>query len=146
LRASQLLLPIAGLIALGLYAQKTAAGYLNYYIRSVALSFDGIVPVLKVDLNIQNPSNQQSTIRSITGNVSANGKNIGNFSMFETIQVNPNSQVILPVYVRLAVVPIVSDLVTLILRGSGNSVEIDLKGFVNANNIVSSIDLTYKII
>lgn len=140
------LLPIAALVAFGLYAQKRAAGFLNFYIQSVALAFDNLTPVLRLNIVVQNPSNEQFIVRSLTGQVYANDNPIGNVSSFVTVYVNPNSQVVLPVYVRLNVVSIVSDLLTLIQGGGGMSQTIKIKGNVNANSLVSPIDLSYKIL
>jgi len=141
-----ILLPIAALVALGLYAQKRAAGFLNFYIQSVALAFDNFTPVLRLNIVVQNPSNEQFIVRSLTGQVFANDQPIGNVSSFVTSYVNPNTQIVIPVYVRLNLVSIVSDLVTLIQGGGGMSQTIKIKGVVNANSIVSNIDLTYKIL
>ena len=146
LKPAYILLPVAAFIAISLFAQKTAAGFLNYLIKSVAISFEGITPVLKIDVMVQNPSNQQFVIRSISGDALANDQVIGTFSMFQQVIISPNSQIALPVIVRLNPLAIVSDLVTLILRGSGISQVIKLKGYVNANNIVAPLELSYKVI
>jgi len=141
-----ILLPIAALVGISLYAQKKASGFLNSYIDSIALAFEGIIPVLRLNIAFQNPSNQQFIVRSLTGNVMANDTVIGNVSSFQTIYINPNAQAILPVYIRLSPLGIVSDLLRLIQTGAGISQTIRVKGYVNANSIVAPIDLSYKII
>lgn len=146
MKVSTLLLPVAGLIALGFYAQKKAAGFLSYFIKSVSISWDGIIPVLKVNIDIKNPSNEQFTIRSISGTVAANGNAVGDFSSFQVVPINPNTQTTIPVFVRLAPLAVVSDLITLVLRGSGNSITLSLKGVVNANSVVTDLDMTFKVI
>lgn len=141
-----MLLPVGLLIALGLFAQKRASGFLSYYIKSLALAFDGMTPVVKVNLVIQNPSNEQFVVRSLVATLFANGEAVGNVSAFTTITVNPNSQQILPVYVRLNTLSIVSDIVTLFQNNSGIQMTLNLKGVVNANSIVAPIDVSYKIL
>lgn len=145
LKPIHLLAPIAGLLALGVFAQKTASGFLNYFIRSVALSWDGATPLLRVMVAIQNPTNQKFTIRSIVGTLYINDHKAGNVSMFQTIVVNPNTQNELPVIVRLDPVAVVSDLLTLIERQSGNPQVLKLDAVINANGFVSNLAMTYKL-
>ncbi len=145
LKGSQILLPLAGLLALGLLLLKKAAGSLNYFIRGVAIAFEGITPVLRLDIVVQNPSNQTFVVRSITGDVSVDSSVVGNASMFQTVTIAGNAQAVLPVQVRLSPLAIVSDLVSIITKGSGIPKTIVFKGYVNANEVVNDIDLTYKI-
>lgn len=145
LKPAQILLPVAGLLVVGLLLQKKAAGALNYFINKVAIAFEGITPVLRLDIVIQNPSNEGFVVRSITGDITSNGSVIGNASMFQTITISPNSQTLMPVFVRLSPLAVVSDLVSLITKGSGIPQTITFKGYVNANEIVSDINMTYKI-
>lgn len=146
IKPSAILLPVAALVGLSLYAQQRASGFLNYYISSIALAFDGMTPILRLNIAIQNPSNQQFVVRSMVGTVLANDTPIGNISSFQTVVINPNSQQILPVYIRLKVLSIVTDIITLIQNGSGISQTITVTGNVNANNIVAPVNLSYKII
>src|SRR5688572_4293065 len=108
------LLPVAGLLALGAMAQKRASGFLNYYIKGLQIAYDNYRIILRVRVNVQNPSNEQFTIRSISGNVFANGEKIGLVSMFETVVINPNAQTELPLDILLDPVGAVSELITLI--------------------------------
>ena len=82
----------------------------------------------------------------MSGSCFVSDTNIGTFAMFEQIIINPNAQALLPLIVRLSPLAIVSDLITLITRGSGIPQTIKLEGVVNANNIVSELNLSYKII
>jgi len=136
LKPSHILLPVAVLIGAGLMAQKQAAGFLNFFIRSISLAFDGITPVLRLNIAIQNPSNESFVIRSLVANVTANETIIGNISSFTTVAINPNAETILPVFVRLKTIAIVSDILTLIQNGSGISQTIKIDGAANANNMV----------
>ena len=145
LQAKHLLLPIGCLLAIGLFAQGKAAGMLSYIVKSAGLSFEGVTPVLKLNVTVQNPSNQQFVIRSITGEATIDGDTVGNFYMFQTVAVYPNSEQIVPLYVRLNSTAIVSDLVRLIQLG-GNSLEVRMKGFINVNGFVSDLNLNYKVL
>lgn len=145
LRTSQLLLPVAGLLVIGLLLQKKAAAALHYFIKGVAISFEGITPVLRIDVMVQNPSNQSFTVRSIVGSLFADGSKIGDASLFQTVTIAPNSQSVLPVQVRLSPLAIVSDLVSLIMKGSGIPKTIVFNGYVNANEMVTDVNMTYSI-
>lgn len=137
---------IAALVATTLFAQKRAAGYLQFFVQGVAVAFDGITPVLKVNLAIQNPSNQRFVIKSLVAELTANGSTIGNVSSFQTVNVAPNSQMILPILIRLSLLAVAMDIVNLIQTRSGVSQQIKLKGAVNANDMLIPLELDYKIL
>jgi LEA14-like dessication related protein len=144
-KINKLLIIGAAVAAYFLYVQKQAIGLLNYVIGSVALSFNGLTPVLKINVLIQNVSNQSFTVTSFVGNVNVAGSSIGSMSSFTEVVIPPASQVTYPVYATLNLLGAVSDLVNLIQSGSGTSTTITLKGFVNANGIVAPVSLDYKI-
>jgi len=126
-------------------AQKKASGFLNYFVKALQLSWDGADPLLRVTVAVQNPSNEQFIIRSIVGNLFINEQKAGNVSMFETITINPNRQTDIPLIVMLDPVAVVSDLLTLIQRQSGNPQEIKLVALVNANGFVQGMTVKYKL-
>jgi len=145
IKASTILLPLAGVFALMLYLQKGAAKLLNYVIQRVQLNFQGTTPVLRVDVGVQNPSNTDFTIKSIAGDAIAGGQVIGNFSMFQTIVVASNAQTTLPIDIRLNTLGVVADLIKVITQGYGNTTTITLDGNVNANGFVQPLKLEYKL-
>lgn len=145
LKPAYILLPLAGLFALGLFAQKRASAMLTYLIDGIGFAWEGTAPLLRLDMIVQNPSNEQFTIKSIVANAYTNGHTLGNISMFQTIVINPHSVQVLPVFVRMNLSAVVSDLIALLQKGSGNPQEITLKGYVNANGFVSPLNMTYKL-
>lgn len=144
LTAKQILLPIAGLLAIGLFAQSKAAKFLNFFIKGAALAWDAATPVLKLDVAVQNPSNQQFVVRSISGTAYLRDATAGTFSMFQTVVINPNSEAVIPLYVRLNPSGIVSDLIRMMQVG-GSGITVRLQGHVNANGFVNELSLNYKI-
>lgn len=126
-------------------AQSKAAKTLNYFIQGIALAFDGFIPLLRLDIAVQNPSNEQFVIKSISGTAWLGDTNAGNFSMFQTVVIAPNAQNVVPVVVRLNPSGIVSDLIRLIQKG-GYQMDLRIKGYVNANGFVNELDLDYKVI
>lgn len=143
---NQSLLLVAG--AAGAYwyfTQKKAIGLLNYYIHDIGVDFDGLAPLMKLNIAIQNPSNSSFLVRDFVGNISANGYNIGTVSSFTPLSVPAASQVYYPVIVRLNLIGVVTDIINLIQQRSGISQEIILNGYVNASGIVAPVYLKYKI-
>lgn len=148
--AGTVLLAATAFVGFLVFSKKKAIGLLNYFIAGIAIAFDGFTPVLRVSVGIQNPSNEDFQIRSFVGNlftIDADGTKvkIGNVSAFDTLYIRAASQATYPVYVRMNVIPIVTDLVNAIMQGSGFSREIKLEGTVNASGIVAPISLNYQI-
>jgi LEA14-like dessication related protein len=145
MKAKNLIIPALAVAAYFVYTQKKAIGLLNYYIKNVGLSFDGLTPLLLLNIGIQNPSNAQFVVNDFVGNISANGFNVGTIYSFRKLIVPPASQVVYPVIVRMNLISIVSDIINLIQSGSGISQTIVLTGVVNASGIVAPVTLNYKI-
>lgn len=145
LKAAHILIPVAGLVVAGLLLSKKASGYLNYYIKKLAVSFSGFTPLLKIDVAVQNPSNEQFVITSIAGDVKADGSVIGSGSLFQQVVIAPNSESVLPVVVRLSPLAVVSDLINIITKQSGIPMTVGFDGYVNANGFVTPIDLVYNV-
>jgi len=72
---------------------------------------DGITPIATFGLMIQNPSSQSFTIKSLAGNISANGFRIGSVSSFIPLTIRPNSQQIYLLNIRLSLIGVVSDII-----------------------------------
>lgn len=135
----------AAFIAWLLIAQKKAIALLSYSVEKVGVSFDGITPLLRLDILIQNVSAETFTIQSFVGNLLVNGYQVGTISSFTSLTIPAASQVVYPVVVRMSLIGVVSDLVNVITKGSGTSQVIQVNGFVNASGIVAPINLNYKV-
>lgn len=140
-----LLILVLGIGAYYYLTQTKAISLLTYVIQGVQLSFQGINPVLRVNIGIQNVSNSSFTINSFVGNISSGGQNLGNLSSFAVMQIPAASQVSYPVDIRLNLIGAASDIISLINQGSGNPIKITFNGFVNANNIVAPVTMDYTI-
>jgi LEA14-like dessication related protein len=139
-----LLIAIAG-AAYWYFAEKKAITLLNYYVQGVAVDFDGLTPIMKINIGIQNPSNQNFTVRDFIGNLTANGQNIGTMSAFTPLEIPAASQAFYPVLIRMNAIGIVEDIISLIQSQTGISQTVVLDGYVNANGIVAPVHLSYKI-
>lgn len=145
MKAKDILIPAAALVAWLVLAQKKALNLLNYIIQGVGLSWEGITPILNITLLIQNVSNENYTINSFVGNLYSGSTLIGNVSSFTPTQVLPSSQTLYNLKIRLSLIGVVSDLVALINQGSGIAQNLTLNGYVNASGIVAPVIITYKI-
>ncbi len=149
-KAGDILLVTTAFVAFLVFSKRQAIGLLNYFISGIAIAMDGTTPVMRVEVAIQNPTNEDFQIRSFVGNLFAidalgQSHTIGNVSAFGSIWVRSASQAIYPVYVRLNIGAIVSDIVNAIMQGSGPGHTIILDGTVNASGIVAPIRVDYKL-
>jgi hypothetical protein len=143
-RTKILLFSAIGIAAIWAWSQARAAGFLNTAAKSVSLAFDGLTPVLTLNLLIQNPSNSTFLVKAVSGNLYSKGELIGNVSNFTQITVGPASQVEYPLYIRLSLLGVVTDIVKL-FSGGGLQQQIEFKGVVNANDTTFPIDFKYVI-
>ena len=135
---------LIALVGFYFYNQARTLGYLNYYVKTVDLSFDNNTPVLRLGLGIQNPSKQSFTVNAIVGNLYADGSLIGNVSAYGPIEIPPANEVLFPLNIRMSLTGIASDIVR-IFSGGGVSKTVEFTGTVNVNNITSPIEFKYTI-
>lgn len=145
MKAKDILIPAGLIIAWFVFAQRKALNLLSFLITKIKLSFEGITPILNVNLVIQNPSNEKYTINSFVGNLQSGTEIIGNVSSFVPTVILPNSQTTYPLTIRLSLIGVVSDLIALIQQGSGISQTLILNGYLNASGIVAPVNISYKI-
>src|SRR5574337_399054 len=145
MKVKDVLIPAGLLIAWLVFAQRRAINLLNYLIEGVSLSFDGITPVLNLEIEVQNVSNENYTINSFVGALYSGQTLIGNVSTFTPVKILPSSQTKMTLQIRLSLISVVSDLVNLIRQGSGIAQTLTLNGYINASGIVAPIMITYKV-
>lgn len=133
------------LLAYNAFAKGTALKTLNFYPKSVNdIQFDGPTPVIKFGLAIQNTSGQKMVLRSLAGNLYANGNLIGNISSYQILNINANSETVLRLNVRLSLLGIVEDIIQAI-RGGGAQVALKFEAMANVDHYQVPIDISYKI-
>ncbi len=138
-------LTAVALIGYNLIAKAKASDTLNYYPAGLPrIRFEGATPVLTIGLAAQNVSNQRFTIRSIAANVSANGFLVGNVSYWLPQVIEPRSQSVLTLDIRLSLLAVVNDIINAVQTGE-ISQEITLKGWVNVDGFQSPLEMKYKL-
>lgn len=139
----QTTLAVAALvIGYSLFRKGAAAGRLVFYPEKIrSLDFDGTTPIMKFGLGIQNTSNQRFTINSIAGNAYVNNTYFGNVSNFTQVIVQPNSQAILPLIIRVSLIGAIQQIIEAIDTGNIRvNINIDLT--INVDNL--QMDQTFK--
>jgi LEA14-like dessication related protein len=105
--------------------------------------FDGATPVLTVGLVVENTSNQSMTIKSLVGNLYANGYNVGHLSAFDPQEITPNSQSVISIDIRMGLLGIVNDIIRAVQYGNFTQ-DLQLTGYANVDNLQVPIDEKYK--
>jgi hypothetical protein len=140
------LLLTGAVIAWNAFNKAQASGTLNFYPASVSnISFDGITPVISLGIMAQNPSGQSFTVNSLVGNLFANDTLIGNVSSFTNTTIQPNSQQLYTVNVRMSLLGIVTDLIKSFRHETGLQQEIEFNAWANVNGYTLPLKLKYKV-
>jgi hypothetical protein len=139
-----LLLPAAVLVY-NFINKSHALGTVNFYPEGVkSLDFDNATPVMAVGLRVQNTTGQKFIIRSIAGNVYSNEYLVGNASNFVPFTVAANSQAILSINIRFALLGIVNDIIRA-FQTKNFTQEIEFDGYANIDNFQIPIKIKYKV-
>ena len=138
-----------GLLAWNLFARGQAAYSLNFLPGKIkTLTWDGVRPVIVVEMIVQNTSNHSFNILSIAGNVytNQNGKTIliGTVSDFVTKQIAPISENRLDISFRLQLQGVVADILNIFQTGL-NPQTITLKAFANVDGLQIPLDYNYQL-
>ena len=140
-----------GFIGLYFFNKARTAGFLNYKINRVSISFSGITPVLRFDVGIDNPSGNSFTIKSMTGTLYGNNVELGTVTSYNTVVVTPNSASVYPLYIKLSIlgvvdtaVGIISDIVAT-FNGNGRAQQVEFDGAANVDNLTVPINFKYTI-
>lgn len=140
------LIPVvgAGLLAWWLLTKKSIDA-LNYYFKGISFDFDGITPVIKLTLAIQNIANRSFNVTGFTGVLYAGSKSIGNVSQFNPVVIMPHSETLYSVNIRLSPIALVSDIVAKIAQKQGLEYELNLIGTLNAEGLLIPVNFKFVI-
>lgn len=133
------------LIAYNAVAKGSALQSLNFYPGPVSsIKMEGTSPVITFSLIIQNTSNQSMILRSLAGNLYANGYLVGNVSAFSPVRINPNGQTSLLVTGKLSLIGIVQDLINAI-KGNGFKQNLSFEARANVDKYSIPINIKYSV-
>jgi len=94
------ILLIGGAVALYFLSRYQLSQKISFLLRGVRVGGGITSPVIMIDLAIQNPTNQRAILKSISGEVSANGQYIANLSAFGEQVIQPNSESVIKLSAR----------------------------------------------
>jgi hypothetical protein len=136
---------LAVFIGYSLIRSGVSAGQILWYADGIhKLTFEGMSPVLQIRVRAMNTGNVRYTLNAFAADVTANGTIVGNANFFSQQVIEPRSQVVLLVNIRLMPVAIVNDLVTA-FQTKNFRFKIDVNGTANVNNLQLPVNLTYNV-
>lgn len=143
--AETIALAAGGVLLYSLWRKQQGIGTLNFFPDKVRdFHFSGLTPVFTLGLGVQNTSNQSFTVNSIAGNAYSNGYYVGNLSNFSPQIIIKNTQGILLLDVRLALIGIVNDLINA-FQSENFQQSLELKATANVDNLQIPLNIKYKI-
>lgn len=122
-----------------------AAGFAAYYYMNLGVAgatiqfvvqgihFDGI-STITINMYAQNVSNADLVVSSMSGNVTVNNIQMGNISDFTSRSIPANSQVIIPIVMRVSISSLPA-VITAVLN-SDAPVDVNISGNANVNGLV----------
>lgn len=130
-----LLLIGGALVALYLIGRTRLATNVKVLFRG--LSFGGGLrkPSISLRFGVQNPTDQTATVRSIVGQVDANGRTVADVSGFQALQVGPNTESILTVQAQPATVGIVQTVAEFLRQKERGPVRVTFTGTANVDGV-----------
>jgi len=130
-----LLLIGGALVALYIIGRTRLATNVKVLFRG--LSFGGGLrkPSISLRFGVQNPTDQTATVRSLVGQVDANGRTVADVSGFQALQVGPNTESILTVQAQPAAVGIVQTVAEFLRQKERGPVRVTFTGTANVDGV-----------
>lgn len=104
----------------------------------------GSVPVITVEVSIQNTSSTDVPINSFAGNVFADGSLIGNIANFVPVVIPANSQVVIPVSMQLQILGVVNQIIQAFQYGNVKKA-LQVNATANVAGLPVPIKLNYNV-
>lgn len=135
---------IAGIFGIWYLVRRNAVSNLLFQpTTDISMSFEGSLPVARINLLVQNTSNVSLQLNSFAANVYANNTYVGNVSGFTPVMIAANSEGLIPVDVKFNPLGIVQDIIRA-FQTKSFAQNIELRGSVNAEGVQVPIDLTFE--
>lgn len=140
-----ILLTAGGLIAYNFAIKGHSLSTVNFYPDKVqSVNMVSGTPYMVVGLLVQNTSGQKLVVNSVAGNVYANDTLIGNAANFSPYAINPNSQGMMYLQIRFALLGIVNDIINA-FQSKNFTQNMEFDGYANVDNVQVPIKITYKV-
>jgi LEA14-like dessication related protein len=138
---------IAGAIAVAywFYSKGRALGNLVFTPGTVnSVTMTGGAPLLSLNISVQNTSSASLRIDSLAANVLSNGSLVGNVYNFSPVDIPADSQIYMPVFVKLEMIGLANDIITAIQFRSTTQ-KIQVRGSANVNGIQLPLSVDFAI-
>lgn len=123
------------------FTQLRRVGRLIFFPGSVhSFSMQGQIPVIQFNLSIQNTSSQSVVLRSVAGNLFADGVLVGNISSQGVIEIPANGSIYTRVAAQLSFLGIVNSIIDAI-QDKDTSKVLMFEGFANVDDLQVPVDL-----
>lgn len=125
----------SAVVALYLLGRARLAGNVKVLFRGVSFSGGIVRPTFTLRFGIQNPTDQVAEIKSIVGQVEANGKNIADVSNFVALKLEPNSEAIIPIKAEPSALGIASTVWQYLQSSNREKLQINFTGTANVDGV-----------
>lgn len=112
-----------------------------FFLRGIRPSGSPLAPVINLDMGVQNPTNQEITIKSITGSIYVNDKYLANVSAFGDQKIGANQESILKLSARPSAIGVFQSIRELLTTPIGN-ISTKFVGSANVDGLVIPINET----
>jgi LEA14-like dessication related protein len=132
---------IGGAAALYFLSRYQLSRKISFLLRGVRVGGGITSPTITIDLAIQNPTNQRAVVRSVSGEVSANGQYIANLSAFGEQTIQPNSESVIKLSARPSAAGVGQFLFNLI-KQKQQKVSVNFTGTANIDGVTYPVNET----
>lgn len=144
---TSLLIGAGALLAFTAFKKKLAVDGLNIYADETGLAarMEGLTPIIRFRIAIQNASNESATVRSLFGSIQANNYTIGNINSFSAVTIRPNATTYMYCEARMSLLGIASDIFNAIKNQSGINQVVKMQATMNIGGVSIPFTLDYNI-
>lgn len=133
------------IVALFLFGRGRLASHVNVVLRGLNFSGGLRRPRFTLRFGVQNPTGQAATVRSIVGQVMANGRTIADVSGFQPMRIGPNSESIITVNADPQGLGVVQTILALIKEKGKEAVGFQFSGTINVDGINIPLSQTVQL-
>lgn len=130
--------------ALYFFSKMAFKNKANFLLQSVNVGGSFLAPKVLVRIAVQNPTNSQITLKSLSGSLSVNGKYLSNLSSFGDQVILPNSENVIELNARPSVIGVFNSIKELLTTPSGQ-LNANFVGTANVDGFSVPIDQTITI-
>jgi hypothetical protein len=131
--------------ALYLLGRARLAKNVKIVFRGVSFSGGIVRPTITLRFGIQNPTDQIAEIRSIVGQVMANGRTVADISNFVALKLQPNSEAIIPIKAEPSALGIASTVWQYLQSTQREKLQLQFTGTANVDGVNIPIETSATI-